>query len=169
MILLKTFFSITFIRRIGYHFSYYLLNFVYGFKASNIGVGTNVHPTVILRHPQNIIIGQNSFINHNNVIQAGKKNAKIIIGNHVMTGPCVLMFAYNHSMDNNGVPMIEQDYTEADIVIQDDVWIGAGSILLAGVKIGKGCVIAAGSIVTSELPPYTICGGNPAKVIKNRE
>lgn len=57
---------------------------------------------------------------------------------------------------------------QGDIIIDDDVWIGAGAIILTGVTIGKGSVIAAGSIVTKDVEPYTIVGGNPAKLIKKR-
>lgn len=62
--------------------------------------------------------------------------------------------------------MIEQSFVEDDIIVEDDVWIGADSILLAGIKVGKGVVIADGSVVTKDLPPYTLCGGVPAKVMK---
>jgi len=168
IVISRSLFSLTFIRRTLYHISYYLLNHVYGYRCSQIGSGTNVHPTVVLRHPKNIVIGHDSFINHNSVIQAGKVNAKILIGNHVMTGPNVMMFAYNHGMAKSGIPMIRQNYREADIVIEDDVWVGAGTIILPGVTIGKGCVAGAGSVVTKDLPAYAICGGNPAAVITSR-
>jgi len=150
-------------------FAYYIINYVNGYRLCQKGKGVNVHPTVILRHPENITIGSGAFLNHNNVLQAGKKSAKIDIGRNVMTGPGVMMFAYNHGMKKSGIPMIEQAYTEADITIGDDVWIGAGVIILAGVCIGKGAVIAAGAIVTRDIPSDSIAGGNPAKVLKMRE
>ena len=59
-------------------------------------------------------------------------------------------------------------YSKGDIIIEDDVWVGYGVIILSNVKIGRGAIIAAGAVVTKDVPPYTIYGGNPAKFIKNR-
>jgi acetyltransferase-like isoleucine patch superfamily enzyme len=102
------------------------------------------------------------------VLQAGKSISKIKIGNFVQTGPNVLMFAFNHATDLNNIPMIEQDYYDKDIIIEDDVWIGAGTVITAGVTIGKGSIIAAGAVVTNNIPSYVVAGGVPAKVIKKR-
>ena len=150
-------------------FIYYYVNCIYGRSYASIGKKSNVHPTVVLRHSSNIIIGHSCLINHNNVLQSGKLNAKIIIGNYVQTGPNVMMFAYNHGTELNNMPMISQPYYESDIIIGDDVWIGAGSVITAGTKIGKGSIIAAGSVVTKDIPSNVIAGGVPAKVIKIRD
>ena len=64
--------------------------------------------------------------------------------------------------------MIKQDYMDGDIIIEDDVWIGAGSIITAGVTIGKGTVIGAGSVVTKDIPQNVIAAGVPAKIINKR-
>ncbi len=149
-------------------FIYYYVNSIYGRSYASVGRKSNVHPTVVLRHPSNIIIGDNCLINHNNVLQSGKLNAKIIIGNYVQTGPNVMMFAYNHGTELNGVPMINQPYYESDIIIGDDVWIGGGTVITAGVKIGKGSVIGSNSTVTKDIPEFSIAVGSPAKVIKQR-
>jgi acetyltransferase-like isoleucine patch superfamily enzyme len=82
-------------------------------------------------------------------------------------GPGVKIFSSNHNT-SLGVPMNIQPYVEKDIIIGNDVWLGAGVIVLTGVKIGDGAVIAAGSVVTSDIPPYTIAAGIPAKPIKRR-
>ena len=79
-------------------------------------------------------IGSHCLINHNNVLQGGKNKARLILGNCVQTGPNVMMFAFNHGTEMNGVPMIDQDYYEADVIIEDDVWIGACSVITAGRK-----------------------------------
>ena len=159
---------LTLIKHIISYFFYYYVNFVLGRKKAKIGKNSKVHPTVVLRQAERIIIGDNCLINHNNVLQAGKSIAKIIIGNYVQTGPNVLMFAFNHGIDKNGVPMINQDYFDGDIKIEDDVWIGAGVIINAGVTIGKGTIIASGAVVTKDIPKNVIAGGVPAKVIKKR-
>jgi len=161
-------FSFTFIKHIFSLFAYYIVNYVIGRKNAEIGKNSKVHPTVILRQAERISIGSNCLINHNNVLQAGKLTGKIIIGNYVQTGPNVMMFAYNHCTENNGIPMIKQDYMDGTITIEDDVWIGAGSIILAGVHIGKGAVVAANAVVNKDIPPFTIVGGVPAKKLKMR-
>jgi maltose O-acetyltransferase len=148
---------------------FYYVNFVLGRKKAKIGKNSKVHPTVVLRQGERIEIGNNCLINHNNVLQAGKSVAKIIIGNYVQTGPNVLMFAFNHGIEQNGIPMIEQDYFDDDIIIEDDVWIGAGVIINAGVTIGKGTIIASGAVVTKNIPSNVIAGGIPAKIIKTRD
>lgn len=148
--------------------AYYCVNHTIGKKKAKIGKGSKVHSTVILRQGYNIEIGEGCLINHNNVLQAGKVDGKIKIGNYVHTGANVMIIAFNHAFDTREVPTIKQDYYDADIEIGDDVWIGGGSIILAGVTIGKGAIIAAGAVVNSDVPEYTIVGGVPAKIIKER-
>lgn len=108
-------------------------------------------------------IGDNSGIGYNSRLGA------VIIGNDVMMGPDVIIVSRNHQFYRLDLPMRLQDNSEDNIVhISDDVWIGARSIILPGVSIGKGAIIAAGSIVTRDVPDYCIFGGNPAKLIKRR-
>jgi acetyltransferase-like isoleucine patch superfamily enzyme len=167
--IVATVFSLTFIKQCFSLFAYFIVNYVWGRKKASIGKGTKVHPTVIMRQSERIVIGKGSLINHNNVLQAGKKTGKILIGNYVHTGANVMMFAFNHSIDDIETPSVLQDYYDADVVIEDDVWVGAGSVILAGVTIGKGSVIAAGSVVNKDVEPYSIVGGVPAKLLKMRK
>ena len=90
------------------------------------------------------------------------------IGNYVQTGPNVAFYVANHNIINVGIPIKEQGYREADIIIEDDVWIGANSVITSGVHIGKGAVIGAGSVVTQDIPAFVIAVGTPAHVIKSR-
>lgn len=161
--------SLKFIVDFAKSFAFYQVNHSLGIRKAKIGKGTKIHASVVIREGERVEIGENCMINHNNVIQGGKSEAKVIIGNFVQFGPGVMIFAFNHGMEKNGIPMINQDYTDADVIIEDDVWIGAGSVVTAGVHIGKGCVVGAGSVVTRDLPPYTICVGVPCKPIKKRE
>lgn len=92
----------------------------------------------------------------------------ISIGNNVMISPRVSIYAENHVFDNPEILMKEQGVTQAPVIIEDDCWIASNSIILAGVTIGKGSVIAAGSVVTKDIPPYSVAAGVPAKVIKQR-
>ena len=82
-------------------------------------------------------------------------------------GPGVRIHATNHSADLH-LPMMLQPLREADVVIEDDVWLGANVIVTSGVRIGRGAIVAAGAVVTKDVPPYAIVGGVPAKVLRMR-
>lgn len=148
--------------------AYYCVNHTIGVRDAKIGNTSNIHATVIMRQAYNIEIGEHCLINHNNVLQAGKVDGKIKIGNYVHTGANVMIIAFNHAFDTREVPTIYQDYYDGDIIIGDDVWIGGGSIILAGVTIGKGAIIAGGAVVNQDVPEYAVVGGIPAKVLKYR-
>lgn len=91
------------------------------------------------------------------------------IGSYVMMGPNVTVIARNHKHDDLQQPMMFQGFEEEKpVVIGDDVWIGERVMIMPGVHIGNGCIIAAGSVVTHDVPDYAIVGGVPAKVIKMR-
>lgn len=93
----------------------------------------------------------------------------ITIGNNVMMGPYCMIFTSDHETSNLSIPMCRQGFTKVEpVVIEDDVWIGARVIILKGVRIGKGSIIAAGSVVAKDVEPYTVVGGVPAKFIKKR-
>lgn len=96
--------------------------------------------------------------------------AEVVIGNDVMMGPRVTIYGRYHNFDRVDIPMVEQGMGVYEkILIEDDVWIGAGVIILRGVKIGKGSIIGAGSVVIKSVPPYAIVSGNPAKIIRKRQ
>ena len=150
-------------------FAYQVINMASDRRYITVGKHSNIHPTTIIRYGQNVMIGDNCLINHNNLLQPGKgPNGSITIGNYVHTGVNVMFMAFNHGFYTTEIPTKEQDYMDAPIVVEDDVWIGAGSIILAGVTIGKGAIIGAGAVVNKDVPPYAIVGGVPAKVIKYR-
>ncbi|WP_128548358.1 acyltransferase [Larkinella soli] len=92
----------------------------------------------------------------------------IEIGNNVMISPRVSIYAENHNFSSILEPMKDQGVTRQFVIIEDDCWITANSVILAGVRIGRGSIVAAGSVVTKDVPPYSIVGGVPAKVIGNR-
>jgi len=95
--------------------------------------------------------------------------AHAIIGNHVMIGPNCWIFSRNHKHDRIDITMDLQGYEEEKpVVIHDDVWIGANVTILPGVEIGKGSVIGASTVVTKNVPEYSIYCGNPGKVVKYR-
>jgi acetyltransferase-like isoleucine patch superfamily enzyme len=112
-----------------------------------------------------ISIGHNCFIGEFNVIRG---QGGVSIGNDVYTGPMVKIVAVNHVYDDPNRPIREQGVTAQGIVIEDDVWLGAGVTVLDGVTIGRGSIIGAGAVVTGDIPPYSIAVGTPAKPIKDR-
>ena len=94
----------------------------------------------------------------------------LIVGNQVLTGSHVLFVGKNdHTFGTPGVSIWKGPRGEnRPTVVEDDVWIGSGAIILSGVRIGKGAVVAAGSVVTHDIPPCEIWGGNPAVKLKDR-
>jgi acetyltransferase-like isoleucine patch superfamily enzyme len=117
----------------------------------NIGVG--------------LTIGNNSNIGRYSYIGC---SGRITIGNNVMMGPRVGLFAENHRFDDASRPMRDQGVQREFITIEDDCWLASSSTVTAGVTIGTGSIVAAGSVVTSDVPPYSIVAGSPARVIRRR-
>lgn len=108
-----------------------------------------------------ILIGEDTHLGlHNTLI------GPIRIGRQVIVAQGVTISALNHCFKNVSLPICQQGYTTKEIIIEDDVWIGANSVILQGVHIGTHSVVAAGAVVTKDVPPYTVVAGNPAKVIK---
>ena len=113
-------------------------------------------------------IGSRTYIGEGNNIRAG--GGKITIGRNCLISQHVTIVASNHNIKLDQ-PINEQGWSKLNnfVNINDDVWIGAGSIILPGVTIGKGAVIAARSVVTKNIPEYAIAAGNPAKILKYRQ
>jgi acetyltransferase-like isoleucine patch superfamily enzyme len=135
-----------------------------------IGPGTIVMHGAILHvynfrnMPQSRIkIGKDSLIGEYSVIRG---QGGVQIGDRVYTSPFTQIIAVNHVFDDPKRSFVEQGITAEGIIIEDDVWLGAGAIITDGVKIGKGAVVAAGAVVTKDVPPHTVVGGVPAKAIK---
>lgn len=84
-------------------------------------------------------------------------------------GQNIRFHAQNHKFNNVNVPIRNQGTTQKGIVIEDDCWIGSGSVFLDGVKVGKGSVIGANSLVNKNIDPYSVAVGNPVRVVKKRK
>ncbi len=110
-----------------------------------------------------IYIGEDCLIGEYSIIRG---QGGVTIGNRVYTSPYTQIIAVNHVFDNPERPFIDQGITADGIIIEDDVWLGAGAVITDGVRVGKGSVVAAGAVVTKDVPPHTVVGGVPAKVIK---
>jgi acetyltransferase-like isoleucine patch superfamily enzyme len=115
-----------------------------------------------------IKVGHNTGFNINSNINASV-GGDIVIGAHCSIGPGVAMRTANHRYLDSNILIQNQGHDLADIIIEDDCWIGANAIILGGVHIGKGAVIGAGAVVTKDIPSMAIAVGVPAKVIKYRK
>jgi maltose O-acetyltransferase len=118
----------------------------------------------------NIEVGDDVAIGEGSMMLCS--NSKIILGNKVMLGPRVVIVAGNHNTSVVGRFMFDvhekRPLDDVDVVIEDDVWIGAGTIILKGVKVCRGAIVAAGSVVSHTVPPYAVVGGVPARLIGRR-
>jgi acetyltransferase-like isoleucine patch superfamily enzyme len=92
----------------------------------------------------------------------------IRVGNYVRIAAHNVIVASSHQYGSTEIPIKQQGFSAKGIVIEDDVWIGAGCRILDGVRIGRGAIIAAGAVITKDVEPFDIVGGVPAKVIRNR-
>ncbi len=108
-----------------------------------------------------VIIGDRTRIGLGNTLIGPIK-----IGNDIMLAQNIVMSGLNHGYEDITKPIHDQPVTTAQITIEDEVWIAANSVVVAGVTIGKHAVVAAGSVVTKDVPAYSIVAGNPAKIIK---
>ncbi len=108
-----------------------------------------------------VIIGNDSRVGIGSVVIG-----PVSIGSQVIIAQNIVMSGLNHTYTDVDVPIRLQKVTTAPIVIEDEVWIGANAVITAGVTIGKHSVVAAGSVVTKDVPPYSIVAGTPARVIK---
>lgn len=115
-----------------------------------------------------IEIGSNSSIGPGAKILGIGWGGELIIGNDVMMAPDVVIITSGHYHDDVNKPMNLQGSYTTKVEIKDNVWIGMRCIILGGVTIGEGSIIGAGSVVTKDIPAYSIAGGVPAKVIKSR-
>lgn len=132
----------------------------------SIGRGAVIECTgVIRRLGESLVIGDNSNIGDFNFIAV---RGPVRIGRNVLFGPRVNLHSENHIAENKDLPIKEQGESRIGVDIGDDCWIGAGSIILDGVHIGRGSIVAAGAVVTKDVEPLTVVGGIPAKVIKHR-
>lgn len=119
-----------------------------------------------LDNPVRLSVGDHTFIGRGTFINAG---GGVSIGSDVLIGPDAKIWSADHRFDELDVHIRHQGHTFAPVVIGNDVWIGANCIVLKGVTIGTGAVIAAGSVVKADVPEYAVVAGVPAKVLRVRK
>lgn len=128
----------------------------------------NVHPTFVIKKPadvsRDLVTGAFCYMGPGCYICS-----RVKLGNYVLIGPECAILSAAHIFDRVGVPVIFSGRPETPATeIEDDVWIGCRSIIKAGVRIGTGSVIAAGAVVTKDVPPFAIVAGVPAVMIRQR-
>jgi acetyltransferase-like isoleucine patch superfamily enzyme len=143
-----------------------LLLFKVRYRWVKVGKGTHCQWTAKFWSPHmHIVLGDHVGIGGNCFFQADTE-----LGNKVMVAANVAFLnSDDHRYDVVGKAMWDSGRGDRHmIIVEDDVWIGHGAILLTPAKVGRGAIVAAGSIVVKEVPPYAIVGGNPARVLKMR-
>lgn len=127
------------------------------------GQGVNVLPGAYVGFPHNLSIGDNTGIGLKCYLSC---TDRVTLGARVLMGPEVMVFTSNHVWNPELATYFKQGETTAPVEILDDAWIGARSIVLPGVTIGRGCTVAAGSVVTQSTPDFSVVAGVPARVLK---
>jgi acetyltransferase-like isoleucine patch superfamily enzyme len=144
-----------------------------GLSRNGIEIGDNVMigPYCVIRASsltylgEGVRIGKDSAMDAYSYIGAG---GGVSIGESVIMGQHVSFHAENHRYDQTDVPIKLQGITRKGIAVEDDCWVGSNAIFLDGAQVGRGCVIAAGAVVTGTIPPYSVVAGVPGRIIKNR-
>jgi carbonic anhydrase/acetyltransferase-like protein (isoleucine patch superfamily) len=115
-----------------------------------------------------LVRGDVEFGAHCTVNPYAMISGKVRCGDGVRIASHVSIVGFNHGFDDPNVPIHTQKHESLGIIIEDDVWIGANAVVLDGVRVGRGAVIAAGAVVSKDVPPLAIVGGVPAKVVRFR-
>ena len=132
------------------------------FRQFALGAGSSIEDfSVVNNGVGDVLIGTQTRVGIGNVLIGPLR-----IGNQVNTAQHVVMSGLNHGYEDIHTPIDDQPVSKRLIVIDDECWIGANVVVTAGVHIGRHAVVAAGSVVTKNVPPYSVVAGNPARVIK---
>jgi acetyltransferase-like isoleucine patch superfamily enzyme len=153
----------------------------------SLGEDCVFEPGVLVFHPENISLGRNVYVGHYAILKGYYRNemtigeqtwigqqcffhaaAGLTIGARVGIGPGVRIITSVHQEAGREVPVLFSPIEMAPVVIEDDCDLGVGSVILPGVTVGKGAIVGAGAVVTSDVPPYAVVAGVPAKVLRYR-
>jgi len=131
------------------------------------GKNLQVYAGARFRSMENLSVGDNVEIGYDNFIQA---RGNVSIGDNVMIAPGVKIWSVNHNIHRKDILIREQGFTEAQVIIGNDVWIASNAFIMPGVQLPDGVVVSAGSIVgIKAYKPYCIIAGNPARIIGYRD
>ena len=134
----------------------------------SFGLNSEIRPFVTIVSGKNIFIGKNVTLRPGTQLHANSKidGAKIVIEDDVLLAPNVFITVNNHNYFDVSKPIKYQGGTSNDVILKKGSWIGAGAIILPGATIGINSVVAAGAVVTHNVPDYSVAAGIPAKIIK---
>lgn len=135
--------------------------FFYRLAGIKIGRGSTIHMGASFYNPLNIEIGEDTIVGEKSVLDG---RALLKIGNHVAIASEVMIYNSEHDINDEFFKAKNER-----VIIEDYVFIGPRAIILPGVKIGRGAIVAAGAVVTKDVPPFAIVGGVPAKIIGERK
>ena len=130
-----------------------------------VGKSVNIAQGGWIFRPSQITIGDNTIFNIGVLMNGG---GGVDIGNNVLCGPRVVIYSQNHNYTRRTVCIGDQGYAYAKVVIEDDVWLCAGAIILPGVRVKKGTVVGAGAVVAKDTEPYSVVAGVPAVKVGQR-
>jgi len=153
-------FEVYILHLIGHIPSHHLRRFFYRLTGIKIGKGSTIHMYTRFYDPKNIEIGEDTIVGESVVLDG---RSKLKIGNHVAIASEVMIYNSEHDVN-------DRDFTPINgpVIIDDYVFIGPRVIILPNVAIGKGAILAAGAVVTKDVPPFAITAGVPAKIIGER-
>jgi len=163
---LRNIFTIIFWRQFFDFLAELSIENAYALRVMDRGKSTPISASARFNHPKNIKIGDRTNVNLNCMVWAGEK-ARIIIGKDCLLGPGVTIIASKYDVKGRNIIRSYPLY-EKDVIIGNDVWLGANVIVLPGVTIGDGAIVGAGSVVTKDVEAYTIITGVPAITKKLR-
>jgi acetyltransferase-like isoleucine patch superfamily enzyme len=128
------------------------------------GMGENnyIQDSLFVSDPKKFFIGNNCHIARRVTITAG---GGVRLGDWVGIGPDAKIWSVNHRYSDPDTPYILQGWDYAEVVIGDDVWIGANAFIMPGVRIGKGAIISAGTVLVRSVPDYAVVAGNPGRIM----
>ena len=153
-----------------------------------LGQDVVFEPGVLVFHPENIEIGDNVYVGHNSILKGYFKHSMVIgantwigqqcflhsaggitIGANVGIGPAVRIITSSHADEGREVPVLHSTIKFAPVTIEDDSDLGVGSIVLPGIRIGRGAIVGAGAVVTRAVPAYAVVVGSPARILRYRQ
>ena len=154
---------------------------------ARIGENVIIEAGVLVFHPENVEMGDGVYVGHYTILKGYYRGRMVIgdgtwigqqcffhsagdlsIGRNVGIGPGVKIITSSHAEEGISKPILHSRIQTAPVVVEDDADLGAGSVILPGVHVGKGAQVGAGAVVASDVPPYAVVAGVPARLIRTR-